>query len=84
MFKKNVELCCEKLGNNVVIFDPMSDEFYEFEGIGSSVWDNLEGKTEEMIIAEVCEEYNCNIAIVSKDIHDFLGELLEKRLIFDE
>jgi hypothetical protein len=58
------------------------NSLYTLNAVGSVVWDFLavEHTLTEMI-ERVCEEFEVTAVQAQKDIQDFLGSLLEERLI---
>lgn len=80
-YKQNESLIIEEIGEEIIIFNPNNDEFFELNAIGSYVWNNIENYSFEKMIENVIQEYDINESIVTEDIMNLIDELLSKKLI---
>ncbi len=81
-YKKKENLVCEQIDDEIVVFDTEEEQFYEIEGVGSFLWESFENTDLEVIVQRLCEEYDITKEIALVDITDFLGDLLDKKLIY--
>jgi hypothetical protein len=81
MYKKREGLVCEQIDEEIIIFDTISEQFYEFEGIGSTVWNYLDKNTFDDIINLVCSRYAVDRNTAISDTQEFIDSLIEENLI---
>ena len=81
-YKKKENLVCEQIDDEIIVFDTDVEQFYEFDGVGSFIWNIMENTNLENIAQCVCDEYDVGKEIALVDITTFFEDLLEKNLIY--
>ena len=84
MFIKNENLIVENLENQIVIFNPEQDEFYNLNEIGKIVWDMTSDKPVEEIYSHIYELFEADFDIIKRDVDSLVVMLLNKKLIFEK
>ncbi len=80
-FKKKDNLVSEEIDDEVIVFDVENEQFYEFEGIGSFIWNRIDGNSLDNIVEAVCNEYDIDKETALEDILSFVNDLSEKAII---
>lgn len=80
---KNDNLVCEEIDSEYIVFDSKNERFYEFDGIGSLIWDNLDILSSDKLINLISEVYQVEDSVVENDINDFIEEMLDQGLIYE-
>ena len=58
------------------------NSLYTLNSVGSVLWDFMvEGHTLPELVSRVCEEFEVTATQAQKDIEDFLGSMVEEKLI---
>jgi radical SAM protein with 4Fe4S-binding SPASM domain len=83
-FKRKDNLVSEEIDDEIIVFDVENGEFYEFEGIGSFIWNRIEGNNLDSIVKAVCSDYDIDNEIAVEDSLSFINDLFEKALIFQD
>ena len=83
-FKKKDNLASEDIDDEVIVFDVENEQFYEFEGIGSFIWNRIDGNSVDGIAEAVCNEYDIDKQTALEDTLSFINDLSEKLLIYQE
>ena len=83
-FKKRENLVSEDIDDEIIVFDIENEQFYEFEGIGSFIWNRIDGNNVDSIAEAVCDEYEIDKETALEDTLSFINDLYEKRLISQE
>lgn len=81
-YKKKKNLVCEQIDDEIIVFDTDIEQFYEFDGVGSFLWNIMEDTSLENIALQVCGEYDVEKETALADIAIFFKDLLEKNLIY--
>ena len=81
-YKKKENLVCEQIDDEIIVFDTDVEKFYEFDGVGSFLWNTMEDTDLENIAQQVCDEYDVEKETALADITTFFEDLLEKNLIY--
>lgn len=70
--------------DGAVILDIEHDAMLTLNHTGGYVWDRLQqGKPVDEIVRELSVETGADIAIVDRDVHTFMKQLMSKRLLKD-
>ncbi len=83
-YKKKNGLVCEDIDDEVIVFDVENEQFYEFGGIGSFIWNRIDKNSVDSVAEVVCSEYDINKKTALDDVLSFITDLLEKQLIHEE
>jgi len=83
-FKKKENLVSEEIDDEIIVFDVENEKFYEFEGVGSFIWNQVDGNNLDNIVAAVCGEYEIDKETALGDTLSFINDLSEKLLISQE
>ncbi len=86
-FIRNREVVSRQIEGELIIVPirhGVSDlnSLYTLNPVGSVLWDfMMEGHTVPEMVHRICEEFDVTTAQAQSDIRDFLGSLLEEKLI---
>lgn len=83
IYKKNDNLVCEEIDSEYIVFDSKNERFYEFDGIGSLIWEKLDILSSDKLITFISEVYQVEDSVVENDITDFIKEMLDQELIYE-
>lgn len=81
-YKKKNNLVCEQIDDEIIVFDTDTEQFYEFDGIGSFLWNIIEDSDLEGIVQKICNEYDVEKDTALVDIITFFNDLLDKHLVY--
>lgn len=69
-------------GDEVILLDPDSGNYYTLDDIGGRVWELCDGSRSPDEIAQVLAvEYDAPVEQIRADVVELLGELRESRLV---
>ena len=80
-YRKKENLVCEQIDDEVIIFDTDKEQFYEFDGVGSFLWNIMENVDLTVLAQKVCNEYDVEPETALEDVTNFINDLAEKQLI---
>jgi PqqD family protein of HPr-rel-A system len=81
-FKASSEVLSTSLGDEVVLLDPASGEYFGLEGVGAHVWTLLEpSATLADLIAAITAEYEIDSETCEHDLRELLERLLDLGLV---
>jgi len=81
-FKKNPQIITKKIGEQLVILDPIAGEIRSLNQTASLIWENIEPKKNvEEIIKKICQEYEVSVKKSQKEVVVFLDKYLKIGLI---
>jgi hypothetical protein len=70
------------LGDEIVILDLQSDEYFSLDGVGSRIWEMIETPiTVRQILAAILKVYDVEPAIAERDLLAVLSEMAQEGLI---
>ncbi len=75
--KKNPKILSRKEGKKFLLFNPVSRQILFLSEYAFNIWNKLDDKKE-------LDKYLADFNIDSKDLNDFLKELKDKNLAYDE
>jgi hypothetical protein len=72
----------QDLGDETVLLDLESGEYFAVDGTGKRIWDCLaEGKTQSQVVGVIATEYEVNEDVARQDLEKFVAELLGRGLL---
>lgn len=79
---RNPEQVSTDLGDEIVILDMQSDEYFSLDGVGTRIWETIETPTTvREILAAILGAYDVEPAIAERDLLAVLGEMAQEGLI---
>jgi len=82
VFRRNTHRPWQTLDGSTLIIAPRDQESHELTGVGSFIWEKLDGCTPvEEIAQNIQEEWDCEGQTVESDTVEFFKSLLHKKLI---
>jgi hypothetical protein len=79
---QNAECSVRPIGDGLVIVGPENNETHSIEGIGTFIWNLIDGRNNlDAILNEILAEYEVDTAIAARDLQVFISQLLEAGLI---
>lgn len=81
-YKLNKGFIVQKVGGGSTIFDGEESELYTFNKTGSVIFEKIKlGWDKERIIVFLSESYSINKKTATKDVEDFIIELINSKVI---
>lgn len=66
----------------VLIVREETSDVYMLNGVASHIWESVDGQaTVEHIISSVCEQFEVEREVATKDVSEFLMDLIGKNLL---
>ena len=82
IFQRKPGLPWQTLEGATLIIAPRDQESHELTGVGSFIWESLDGKKDMALVAgEIREAWDCGAADVEEETAEFFQSLLEKKLV---
>ncbi|HBM16748.1 MAG TPA: hypothetical protein DD381_10460 [Lentisphaeria bacterium] len=82
-FKRHVKWRTEKFG--AVIFETLKEKLFITNDIGADILKGIgEGKAADEIVRELAEIYNCDKAVIQKDVNEYIASLTQNGIIAGE
>lgn len=75
--KKNPNILARKEGNKFLLFNPINRQILFFSEYAFNIWDRLDNKKK-------LKRYLSDFDIDSEDLEDFLKELEDRELAYDQ
>lgn len=67
---------------NLAVYDNESGDTHYLDGTGKVILDILKTETtEENLISQLCDIYSAPAQEIAKDVHEFLSELILKKVV---
>lgn len=77
---------CAKADDETMIMDIEQGKYFVLNAVGTRIWDMLESSTNGMQHSEIIEQlqqhYDAEIALITHEADIFLGQLLERKLVY--
>lgn len=81
-FKQRENVISQKASGTVVLFDMDEGTYFSLNEVGAKVWDLCSSEQSlPELVAAVWEEYEAPLPIIESDVHELLGEMLQRKLI---
>jgi hypothetical protein len=86
-FVRNQEVVSRKIDGELIIVPIRSgvgdlNSLYTLNPVGSVLWDFMtEGHTVAEMVERVCDEFEVSTSQAQQDIEEFLGSLIEEKLV---
>lgn len=73
----------KSVDGQAVVLHFSSGDYYALDPVGTFLWTRISEKPIRYadLLAELIQEYNCNIQEAEKDMRDFCGQLLAEKLL---
>jgi hypothetical protein len=79
---RNPDLVAAEMDGDLVMMSIESGEYFGLGGVGSRIWSLMEQPTTEPeIVKALCADYDVDETTCSKNVRDFIDELLKWKLI---
>lgn len=82
IFKRNENIRWREFGTDAILLNPSSGDYFEISEAALAIWKQIDGL---QTLAEIIEELACHFNAASeeltKDISEFIAELLSRDLI---
>ena len=76
------DFCVREVGDETVFLTPSGSEVLSLNGVGSFVWQQVDGAHSLRDILDIiCEEYEVETEQAEADLHQFMSELAEHKLL---
>lgn len=68
--------------DNLAVYDPVSGDTHYINGTGKTIISLLDNETEkEKLIDKLCEDFYGSREAIANDLSEFLGDLIEKKVV---
>jgi hypothetical protein len=76
-------LAYKTIGEETIILDTkINQQVHQLNELGTFVWQLCDGQHDiDFIIQKVCDEFEVDLNTATKDVHDFINDLDQKKLI---
>lgn len=81
-YQKKENLICEQIDDEVIVFDAEKENFFEFDKVGSFIWQNIKNTRLEDIVELICKEYKVDVDTATNDVSTFVNELVCQKLVY--
>jgi hypothetical protein len=82
MIKQVAEVVVDDLDGGTVVYKPSNGAFFQLNGSGRYIWDNLENWLSlEQLTVDFSLKYRLSKEVAEEDVQVFLSNLLEKGLL---
>lgn len=79
---KNQDTAHRKLADEAIVVNFTSSFFYNFNPVGTFIWERCDGEhTPEQIAGELAEEYEVSPEEAVRDCREFIDSLVEQGLL---
>jgi hypothetical protein len=82
LYRRDSQLVSTIMDGNMVMMDVEHGAYYGLCGVGTRIWELLEGPVSaQQIIQTLCSEFEVDETTCKADVEKFIGEMEEKGMV---
>ncbi len=83
--RRKERVLTQRAADNWILLDMEDGQYYALDEVSGRVWDMCDGSRRVAdVIATLCQDFDAPAGTIEADVLEFLQEMSDERLVFDE